>query len=212
MYGMRVCGSPCGRRSGGDHIAADTALGCGPGEGLGAWVGAATSGAHRGRCAGRQPTLCGRQSCALPVARVRRLQLAVESRLGKDHAASGNGHGTAPARARAAGRRDRGRSADFDRRRAHPRRRRTGDSDQHWKGLSPGRTHGGRGLRAAALACAWPRPCIGARSRPRPRAGRAGLHRERRQPGLPGALGSGRGSQGGDPVGHGGRRQATEVP
>ena len=61
------------------------------------------------------------------------------------------------------------------------------------------------------LPSGWPhgRPCAG-----EPEAGRRqrAVHRERGQPGLPGGLRSGRGAQGGDPVGDRGRGQAHQVP
>ncbi len=70
-----------------------------------------------------------------------------------------------------------------------------GRADQHRGRLPPGRQHGGP--RAA---------------RARPGAWLAAGHRERRQPGLPGPVRSGRGGPGGHLLGHRRRRQAGQVP
>jgi hypothetical protein len=117
-------------------------------------------------------------------------------------------------RARSAGGGDRGRPADLLRRRPHPRHRRAGDPGQHRQGLPPRRADGGRGLRACRCTgtgsgMGMTRVTLMAR-RPRPR--RAAVHRERRQPGLPGDVGPGRGGQGGHPVGDRGRGQAAKYP
>ena len=78
---------------------------------------------------------------------------------------------------------------------AHPRQRRAGGADHHRQRLPPRRAHGAR--RAARPAARRPRPPV---------------HRERRQPGLPGELRPRPAPQRHAALGARGRRQAGQVP
>ena len=99
------------------------------------------------------------------------------------------------ARRAPADRGDRGRPRDGERRRAHPRLRRAGGADHHRQRLPPRRAHGAR------------RP-----ARPAARRPRRAVHRERRQPRLPGELRPRPAPQRHAAVGDRRRRQAGQVP